>query len=282
MIYGLLAALSWGVAALVAAVAARRIGAFRTVLIGEIAALTGFGLLFLLGHPSLRGVGQVAWLLVLAGMIGVVAYLACYRGLESGHVGLVSAISASYGGVIVILSVLLLGERLTPATAGGVVLTVTGVVLASGRASPGASETARATGIAFGLTAALCYGVGGFLLGRYAHELGWLVTVIVARGGAMALLLVLAATPVRRMMGSRPGPGVAWAVGAGLADAAGVAFFARGGQAGLVAITAAASSAYPVIPLIGGVVLLHERMARWQAVGAVLLLAGLVLLGASS
>jgi len=282
MIYGLLAALSWGTAALGAAVAARRIGAFRTVLIGEVAALTGFGLLFLLSHPSLRGAGPVAWLLVLAGMIGVCAYLACYRGLESGHVGLVSAISASYGGVIVILSVLLLGEHLTPAAAGGVVLTVTGVVLASGRASPGASETGRATGIAFGLTAALCYGVAGFMLGRYARDLGWLVTVLVARGGAMALLLVLAATPVRRVMGSRPGPGLLWAVGAGLADAAGVAFFARGGQAGLVAITAAASSAYPVIPLIGGVVLLHERMARWQAVGTVLLLAGLVLLGAGS
>jgi len=282
MIYGLLAALSWGTAVLLAAVAARRIGAFRTVLIGEVAALTGFGLLYLLGHPSLRGAGQVAWLLVLAGMIGVVAYLACYRGLESGHVGLVSAISASYGGVIVILSVLLLGERLTPAAAGGVALTVTGVVLASGRASPGASQATRATGIAFGLTAAICYGVAGFLLGRYARDLGWLVTVIVARGGAMALLLALAATPVRRVMGSRPGPGVAWAVGAGLADAAGVAFFARGGQAGLVAVTAAASSAYPVIPLIGGLVLLHERLARWQAVGAALILAGLILLGASS
>jgi len=282
MAYGLLAALSWGVAALVAAVAARRIGAFRTVLIGEVAALTGFGLLFLLGRLSLRGVGSVAWLLLLAGMIGVVAYLACYRGLESGHVGLVSAISASYGGVIVILSVLLLGERLTPAAGGGVVLTVTGVVLVSGRAVPGDSETARATGVAFGLAAALFYGIGGFLVGRYARDFGWLVPALMARAGAMVLLLGLAATPVRRVLGSRPGPGVAWAVGAGLADAAGVAFFARGGQAGLVAITAAASSAYPVIPLIGGVVLLHERMARWQAVGAVLILAGLILLGVSS
>ena len=155
-----------------------------------------------------------------------------------------------------------------------------GVVLVSGRASPGASETARATGVAFGLAAALFYGVGGFLLGRYTREFGWLVPALLARAGAMALLLGLAATPVRRVMGSRPGPGVAWALGAGLADAAGVAFFARGGQAGLVAITAAASSAYPVIPLIGGLVLLHERMTRWQAIGAALILTGLVLLGA--
>jgi drug/metabolite transporter (DMT)-like permease len=49
-----------------------------------------------------------------------------------------------------------------------------------------------------------------------------------------------------------------------------------------VAITAAVSSAYPLIPLIGGLVLLRERMARLQAGGAVLILAGLVLLGAGS
>jgi uncharacterized membrane protein len=118
MAYGLLAALSWGVCALVAAMAARRIGAFRTVIIGEAVGLASYGVLFLLVHPSLRGLGQVAWLLLLAGMIGVGGYLACYRGLESGHVGLVSAISASYGGVIVILSVLLLGEHLTAVAAG--------------------------------------------------------------------------------------------------------------------------------------------------------------------
>ena len=208
MAYGLLAALSWGAAGFGAALAARRIGAFRTVLIGEVAALTGFVLLFVLGPFSLRGTGPVAWLLVLAGVIGLGGYLALYRGLESGHVGLVSAISASYAGVTVVLSVLVLGEHLTGSAAGGVVVTVTGIALASSRASragPGARETAR-----------------------------------------------------------------------------GVAFFARGDQVGLISITAASSSAYPIIPLIGGLVLLHERLARWQAAGVVLILVGLVLLGAGS
>jgi drug/metabolite transporter (DMT)-like permease len=282
MTYGLLAALGWGVATLGAAMAARRIGAFRTVVIGEATALTGYFTIFLLGRFSLRGVAPVAWLLLAAGIIGVVGYLALYRGLESGHVGLVSAISASYGGVIAVLSVLLLGERLTVAATVGIALTVAGVVLASGRASPGARETARATGIAFGLVAALCYGVGGFMLGRYAHDLGWLVPVVVARTGAMVLLLGLLATPLRKAPGHEFGRGVAWAVGAGLADAAGVVFFTRGDQVGLVAITAAVSSAYPIIPLIGGLVLLRERLARQQAGGAVLILAGLVLLGAGS
>ena len=37
MSYGLLSALSWGISTLLAAVAARRIGALRTVVIGEAA-----------------------------------------------------------------------------------------------------------------------------------------------------------------------------------------------------------------------------------------------------
>ncbi len=54
------------------------------------------------------------------------------------------------------------------------------------------------------------------------------------------------------------------------------------GYALVVSITAAVSSAYPVVPLIGGLLLFRERLLRSQAGGAALILAGLVLLGAGS
>jgi drug/metabolite transporter (DMT)-like permease len=333
MSYGLLSALSWGISTLLAAVAARRIGALRTLVLGETAGLAGYLTLFFLGNFSLRGVGSTAWLLVLAGVIAVTGYLAMYRGLESGHVGLVSAITACYGGVIAVLSVVLLHEQLTAAAALGIAATVVGVMLAVLRraasrppgepgaltdtassaptgtpstasadalptlpagalpaasagalptASAGTLPSAPAVGVAFGLVAALCYGVGGFMIGRYTRDLGWLVPVVVARGGAMVLLLGLLATPLRGPAGTRRASGAAWALAAGLADAAGLVFFARGDQVGLVAVTAAVSSAYPIIPLIGGVLVFRERMARQQIGGAILILAGLVLLGLGS
>ena len=224
MTYGLLAALSWGVSTLLAAVAARRIGTLRTVVLGEAAGLVGYLTLFYLGHFSLRGVGSTAWLLILAGVIAVGGYLALYRGLESGHVGLVSAISACYGGVIAVLSVVLLHEQLTVAATVGIVATVVGVMaavmrrasapipasMAPSTAAP-ATAAAPAIGAAFGLAAALCYGVGGFMIGRYTRSLGWLVPVVVARGGAMVLLLGLLATPLRGPAGTRLVPGLAWA-----------------------------------------------------------------------
>jgi drug/metabolite transporter (DMT)-like permease len=291
MTYGLLSALSWGISTILAALAARRIGALRTVVLGEAAGLAGYLTLFLLGHFSFRGVGSTAWWLVLAGVIAVAGYLALYRGLESGHVGLVSAISACYGGVIAVLSVVLLGEHLTLAATAGVVATVAGVMLAVLRRSaipePGAAGAvpraagAPVIGVAFGLAAALCYGVGGFMIGRYTRNLGWLVPVVIARGGAMVLLLGLLATPLRGPKEGRIAPGLTWALAAGLADAAGLIFFARGDQVGLVAVTAAASSAYPIIPLVGGLLIFRERLLRQQVGGTILILVGLILLGFS-
>jgi len=312
MTYGSLCALCWGISTLLAAVAARRIGALRTVVLGEAAALVSYLLVFIFGHFSLNGVGDSAWLLILAGLIGVVGYLALYRGLESGHVGLVSAISACYGGVIALLSVLLLHERLTAAAVAGIVATIAGVMFAvlrrqaaaeevapeetgsvlGGQAvpekvapegpGPAARVAAPAIGAAFGIAAALCYGVGGFMIGRYTRDLGWLVPVVVARCGAMVLLLGLLATPLRGPAGARLTRGLGWALAAGLADAAGLVCFARGDQVGLVSVTAAVSSAYPLIPLLGGLLFFRERLRPQQVGGAALLLAGLVLLGLGS
>jgi bacterial/archaeal transporter family protein len=296
MSYGLLCALSWGISTLLAAVAARRIGALRTAVLGEAIGLASYLTVFSLGRFSLRGVGAVAWLLVLAGVIGVAGYLAMYRGLESGHVGLVSAITACYGGVIAVLSVVLLRERLTVSAAVGIVATVAGVMLAvlrrrppadlAGDGGPAAAVRAPAIGVAFGLAAALCYGVSGFVIGRYTYDLGWLVPVLVARCGAMVLLAGLLVTPLptplRGPARARLRPGLPWAFAAGLTDAAGLVFFARGDQVGLVAVTAAVSSAYPVIPLVGGLLVFRERLMRQQVGGAVLILAGLILLGLGS
>jgi drug/metabolite transporter (DMT)-like permease len=147
---------------------------------------------------------------------------------------------------------------------------------------PAARVGAPAIGAAFGIAAALCYGVGGFMIGRYTRDLGWLVPVVVARCGAMVLLLGLLATPLRGAAGARLTRGLGWALAAGLADAAGLVCFARGDQVGLVSVTAAVSSAYPLIPLVGGLLFFRERLRPQQVGGAVLLLVGLVLLGLGS
>jgi uncharacterized membrane protein len=75
--------------------------------------------------------------------------------------------------------------------------------------------------------------------------------------------------------------GVMWAAAAGLTDAVGLLAFSRGGQAGQVAVTAAVSSVYPVIPVAAGILLSGEQMTRRQLAGVGGIIVGLVLIGLS-
>src|SRR5207249_4899214 len=94
--YGLTAAVAWGVSAIAATFAARRVGTFITVLVGQ-----GLGMLVLLAllaglRPSFAGMdGGATWGLIVCGLFGLAGYLAFYRALALGPVGLVSAIGAA-------------------------------------------------------------------------------------------------------------------------------------------------------------------------------------------
>jgi drug/metabolite transporter (DMT)-like permease len=271
-------------------------------------------LLALLLAPSFAGVDiGVALGLIGSGLLGLLGYLAFYRALEhGGAVGLVSAISATYGGVTTVLAVAALGEHLGIGGAIGVVLAVAGIALAAARPaargddSPGgagAGRTASETSVAIGepvvgvapapsriralsragvplaIISALGYGIGGFLLGKYSGRAGWLVSALVAHGASITVMLIAFPLLRRRMVWRGNSYGVLWAGAAGLTDAVGLLAFSQGGAAGQVAVTAAVSSVYPVIPLVGGVLLFSEHLTRRQVIGVGGIIAGLVLIG---
>lgn len=300
MVYGLIAALGWGMSAVAAMNAARRAGTYLAVLSGQGLGVIVLLLLVVLVRPSFAAAdGTVALALAAAGLLGLVGYLAFYRALEYGSaVGLVSAISATYGGVTTVLAVAVLGERLAGAGAFGVALAVAGVAMAAARpaAVAGASvavgepivgvapapsriRSLSRAGVPLAIACALAYGLGGFLLGEYSARAGWLVAALVAHGTSVTALLMALPLLGRRKAWLGSASGVIWAAAAGLTDVVGLLAFSRGGQAGQVAVTAAVSSVYPVIPLVGGILLFGEQLTRRQLAGVAGIIAGLVLIG---
>ena len=257
-------------------------------------------LLAALLQPSFAAAGgTVALSLAGAGLLGLCGYLTYYRALEyGGAVGLVSAISATYGGVTTVLAVALLGERLGVLGAVGVALAVAGIALAAAR-PPASTEASIAVGepivgvapapsrirslsragVPLAIASAMGYGFGGFLLGKYSARAGWLVAVLIAHGTSVIVLLIALPLLGRRKAWRGSAPGVMWAAAAGLTDAAGLLAFSRGGQAGQVAVTAAVSSVYPVIPLVAGILLFGEHLTPRQLAGVAGIIAGLVLIG---
>jgi drug/metabolite transporter (DMT)-like permease len=252
-------------------------------------------------HPPLGAISATTALgLVGAGLLGLAGYLTFYRALEyGGAVGLVSAISASYGGITTLLAVIVLGEHLGSFGAAGVALAVAGVAMASARApsaaetppiavaepivgiAPGPSSTrglSRA-GVPLALASAVTYGIGGFLLGDYSGREGALGSALVAHGSSVTALLLALPLLGRGKARRASTSGLIWATAAGLTDAVGLLAFARGGQSGQVALTAAVSSVFPAIPLVAGLIMFGEQLGRRQLLGVTLIIAGLVMIG---
>src|SRR5262245_55506688 len=114
LIYGLVAALGWGTSAIAAANAARRAGTYFAVLSSQSVGVTVLVILVAFLPSSLGAIGLTTAIgLVAAGLLGLLGYLTYYRALEyGGAVGLVSAISATYGGITTLLAVVVLGEHI--------------------------------------------------------------------------------------------------------------------------------------------------------------------------
>ena len=309
MLYGLVAALGWGMSAIAATNAARRAGTYIAVLAGQGLGVVVLVFLAVLLRPSFAAAGgAVAIGLAGAGLLGLLGYLAFYRALEyGGAVGLVSAISATYGGVTTVLAVAVLGEHLGVAGAVGVVLAVAGIALAAARTggkpddagesppahgavvvgepivgvapAPSRIRSLSRAGVPLAIVCALAYGFGGFLLGKYSAQAGWLTAALVAHGASVTVMLMVLPLLRRRMAWRGTASGVIWAAAAGLTDAVGLLAFSQGGAAGQVAVTAAVSSVYPVIPLVGGVLLFGEHLTRRQLTGVAGIIFGLVLIG---
>jgi len=282
VIYGLTAALGWGTGDFLAALSTRRIGLQRTVVVSQLVALGGIALLGLALEERWAPPGPGLAAMAGVGLLLSVAYLFLYRGLQLGPVALVSPLAAANAAVTVVLAVVVLGEVLRWSAEVALVVTIAGVVAAS-IPSRSADRPARllAAGTAFGLGACAALGAFSFCVALLARHYGWFSTVLDTRVVAASLFVgwfLINRPPPRRERLRTMAPAVA----IGVLDAVASSAYARGTQVGSVSVVTAVASAFPLVPMVCGLVVLGERPHRVQIAGALCVVAGLVTLGALS
>jgi len=286
VIYGLAAALGWGLSDLWAAMSGRRIGSGRTVVVAQVAAAVVVTVLVLIARPDLSGIPTVAPWLVPNAFLGAAAFATLYKGLQLGPIAVVSPVLASYAVVPVLLSVVLLGETLGGWEVVGVVVTIAGAALTS--TDPKALRAGTRTkpaGLPWAIASTLLFGVATYVMGWAAKEAGVLASLWFGRLTMTSVFLIAALVLwVRsRSTGEARDPVapsmLRLAVLVGVMELVGTISYARGAEVGLVSIVTAASATYPLIPVLGGVVLLHERPVPTQYLGIGMVIGGLLLLG---
>ena len=282
ILFGIGAAASWGLADYFIAIVTRKAGYLRTL-----AMVLGGATVFLVLVTATTGTPRLSaaqWISCLAlAPLSLIFYLSFYRALELGPIAIVSPVASAYAVVTVLLSVVLLEEALSFRQGLGVALTFCGVVLAAvvlGRLPRDVRRLGK--GVFFALCAMVSAGLYLFALGVLSQKIGWLMPIAVSRAASFALLL-LGARLARAWSGHRPSRKIlVIATLLGVLETIGYLSFNRGAELGYVSIVSAASSVYPLIPIVGGLVLLRERIAPNQGLGLVLVLGGLVVLGVSS
>lgn len=280
MIYGLVAALGFGLADFEGALAGRRIGSLWAVIVGQALSAVVMTVVLVATDTSLNVLAPFVGFVVVNGICAAIAYQTHYRALELGPVAVVSPISAAYAVVGVLLAVIFLDERPGGIAFLGMAVTVVGVALVSTdlrELRAGIRGVSR--GVRWAMASAVAFGVAGFLLGYLAQRAGWVAGLWASRMAQVICYIPLAVVARRQLPRLRDRRGLAIAIFAAMADIVGVIGLSVGSDRGFVSVTIAASAVFPLVAVVLAFLILHERLAPNQLAGIGSVVAGLLLLG---
>ncbi len=288
---GLIAAFCWGSTDVLAAIAGRRLGSLKVAAIVQLASMVA-----VLGVCAVRGTWFPARLedtvvAIITGVVASGAYLSFFTALRMGPVSVISPVVAAYGGLTVILAVVLRGESLAPLQAIGAALATGGVIL-TGLVSDRGWRGTRVvgSGVPFAVVALLCFAVLIVTLAGPIRSSGWLPVLLTSRlANTVTVWLILAFVLVKRPRSAAallaPSTGtivdrwripLAVAVAGGLLDITGFVSFAIGLEQAPTWIVGLASSFGPVVSVIVAVVIWGERLRPSQWLGIVGIALGLL------
>jgi drug/metabolite transporter (DMT)-like permease len=266
----LVSSLLWGTSDFLGGVTSRRLPplavyglsqAVGFVLLIVVASITG-------GWSAEPGYWPWAIAASITGMVGVVAF---YKALSIGPMGIVSPLVAL--SVIVPVAVgLLQGETPAPVQLLGIILAISGILLASGPELSGA-ESARP--LIFGGIAAIAFGVM-FVLMAEGSQHDPLMTMVGMRTTSVVIFAVILLA-VRNIGGATRADAVPL-VTIGVFEAAANVTFGFATTMGLLATTAVLGDLYPVVTAVLAAIFLRERLRAVQYVGVATALTGVLMI----
>jgi len=229
VVFGILAALGWGISDFSVAMFSKRIGVFKAVLGVHLAAV-GATTVYLVFTYDLGRLTLGQWgLLTGLGLLALIIYLLFYRALQIGPIALISPIVGSYAVVVILLAAAVVGERLNALQIIGTAASIAGVVLASlDFRALSQGKKLIGVGVLLAIAATVGLGVWQFSLGVLSRELGWFLPIYVSR--LMTLAFLMPITLLRREWiwhGVTP-PLIIGVAFAGILETGGLCAFSRG------------------------------------------------------
>jgi drug/metabolite transporter (DMT)-like permease len=282
---GLMAAVVWGIVDYAGAKAARAVGAVRASYLAYIIGLVLYGIVFALFlRPEVQFDPSVLWYSVTAALFNMCGMVTFYKALHAGPVSIVSPVSSFFPLVSTLVLAVLFGHRLGLWQVLGIVLVVGGAVVASGLLGAKKAEHVLRKGPLLGLVAAGFWGVGFACLAHVVTVLGWeLATLLHYSIGFLVLTALLPLTKGKEKIFIQPTLALLkhkYVVMAAICQISGLILLNMAVHTAhnLAAVAVALSSCYPIIAVLLALVKLKERLQPLPFAGAVVGLAGVIIL----
>jgi drug/metabolite transporter (DMT)-like permease len=275
VLYALAAAGAYGVSDFVGGLAARHVAALRVVIVSYPLALAVL-LVMALSTGGTISPGSVLW----GSLCGVSQGLAIwwfYAALGSGPISVISPLTAILAAGLPLGIGLALGERPGAIAGVGAVLALVSVVLVSREATDEDSRPHRFTRTVAWLTAGagLGFGLNFVLLAQAPHDAKLWPLVF---GRATATVIMVAAAMFTANLRVPRGIPLKLAFAAAAFDVTANVTQLLALQSSMLSLSSVLMSLYPAFTVLLAIVVLRERVTRWQVLGMVLALVGVALI----
>ena len=288
LLTGLTAALFWGTLDVITALGSRVIGSLRVTAGMQSVTAVLFLVIFVATGATIPTEPASIALAVLLGLIGAGAYLAYFTGLQFGPIAVVSGMVSAFGGLTVVLAVVLRGESLSPLQAFGAAVATVGVLLTALAFDGGLRATRFAgPGVVFALVALVLFSLMAITTDVALETMSWIQIYTIARVVNASIGIAAVVILARRAgsaLGHRPEGGPTWSnprvVGAlvlvGVLDVVGLVAFATGLETAPTWMVGLAASFGPAVTIMVAVAFLGERLRPVQWFGLLGILTGMV------
>jgi len=201
VIFGLIAAVGWGLTDFFGASAGRRVGSIATVIVGQVMSWTFITAVLLFSGTSIQPLRAIVWFVLLNGVFTAISYFTHFRALELGPVAVVSPIGAAYAVVGVLLTVIFIHERPNGLELFGAGVTIAGVMLVStDLRALRAGIKGHAPGLPWALVSMVGFGVAAFLLASASRHAGWVAGMWGSRMAQLVCYLPLVLLRPRELL----------------------------------------------------------------------------------
>ncbi|SCX11607.1 EamA family transporter [Mycolicibacterium fluoranthenivorans] len=273
----LVSAAGYGVSDFVGGIASRRVAALRVVIVSYPLAMVLLSVLalFVGGHVT----SPAVWWGLLCGFCQAFGVWWFYAALGSGPISVVSPLTAILVAGVPVGFGVLMGERPSAVALAGIAVALVAVVLVSrGVSDEDVTEHRFTTKVAW-LTvgSGLAFGLNFVVINEAPHDAGlWPLVFARIAASVMVVLIALVAGQLRVPTGVP-----LWlALSAGVLDTVANVAMLWALQNSLLSLTGVLISLYPAGTVALALLVLKEKVTRWQVVGMVAALAAVAMIAA--